>query len=91
MKNTSDEVCVRVSTSEFYLIIGITDKMDFFSYQKSGDFEYVLKFIDEEKVLDLDDLIKDKLIYQGFDRNYYPNQFGRNCENLIDKFHEVLK
>ena len=41
--------------------------------------------------IELDELIKEKLIYKGFDIDYNLNNFGRICEDLIDNFYQILK
>lgn len=39
----------------------------------------------------IDSIVKDKLVYKGFDKDYKPTDFGLSCENLIDKFYKILK
>jgi hypothetical protein len=83
---------IRVTKSDFDLICQIVDNnQSYFTSEEINAIEIVLSFHDLDKAYEFDDLIKDKLVYQGFDINYNPNQFGRMCENLIDKMYDILK
>lgn len=77
---------IRVTKLEFDLIFKIIDaKNPLFVSNKISKSEIVLSFENIEKAIEFDELIKDKLVYQGFDINYEPNNFGIMCENVIDK------
>lgn len=83
---------IRITKSEFDLISEIIDAENplFFSKEINKS-EIILSFENIEKAFEFDELIKDKLIYQGFDINYKPNNFGLMCENVIDKMHVILE
>ena len=86
------EISIRISKSEFDLISKIKDiDKNIFNSKQINVNEYKLSFADIEKAIEFDELIKDKLIYQGFDHNYNINEFGKMCENVIDKMHEILR
>ena len=81
---------IRVTKSEFETLFKITEsKSEFYKREQIKGSEYILTFDTIEKVDELDELVKEQLVFQGFDRNYNPNWFGTNCENLIDKFYEI--
>ena len=81
---------IRITKPEFETINEVnSERTDFFYTEKISESEYVLTFSDIEKVIELDELIKDQLVFKGFDMNYNPNCFGKNCEDLIDKFYEI--
>jgi hypothetical protein len=83
---------ITVNEVEFNLIDEITNSQtDLFNYQKINENKYIIKFFDIDKALEFDELIKDKLVFQGFDTNYKPNKFGLVCEALIDKMYELIK
>jgi len=83
---------IRISKSEFDLICRIIDaKNQLFSSNQINKSETILSFESIEKAIEFDQLIKDKLIYQGFDKNYKPNNFGLMCENVIDKMYAILE
>jgi len=86
------ENTITVNKVEFDLIDEITNSQtDLFNYQKINDNKYIITFFDIDKALELDELIKDKLVFQGFDINYKPNKFGLICEDLVDKMYELIK
>ena len=92
MKDIERHIKIRITKSEFELISGILDdNKSLFTPNQINDSEYVLSFLDYDQALEFDELIKDKLVYQGFDREYNPNKFGIMCENVIDKMYEILK
>lgn len=83
---------ITVNEVEFNLIDEITNSQtDLFNYQKINENKYIIIFFDIDKALEFDELIKDKLVFQGFDINYEPNKFGLVCEALIDKLYELIK
>ncbi len=82
---------IRITKSEFEFIEDLLDNKHFYFIAKSiNSLEMNLVFHNTDKALDFDELIKDKLVYQGFDINYNTNPFGQMCEIIIDKLHEVL-
>ena len=92
MKDIERHIKIRITKSEFDLISGILDEnKSLFIPNRINDSEYILSFVDFEQAMEFDELIKDKLVYQGFDREYNPNKFGLMCENVIDKMYEILK
>ena len=92
MNEPSKNIKIRITKSEFDLISGILDADKIlFTPSEINDSEYILSFKDFDQAMDFDELIKDKLVYQGFDREYNPNKFGLMCENVIDKMYEILK
>ena len=83
---------IRVTKSEFDLIREIIDaKNPLFTSNQINKSENIISFENIEKAIEFDELIKDKLIYQGFDINYKPNNFGLMCENVIDKMYVILE
>lgn len=56
-----------------------------------NDSEMVLSFKNTEKASEFDVIVKEELVYQGFDIDYNPNQFGLLCENAIDKLYTIFK
>lgn len=40
---------------------------------------------DDDYWMDIEDAVADALMYQGFDENYEPNDYGWLCEGIIDK------
>ena len=92
MNDTTKHIELRINKSELDVIIEITvSKTDLYDFKQIKGKEYKLIFENIDNAIELDKLIKDKLIYKGFDIDYNPTQFGRICENLIDKFYEILK
>ena len=88
----SRELLIKIKKSEFDLICGISmEKKSLFTSEQINDCEYTLSFIELEYAIEFDELIKDKLVYEGFDKEYNPNKLGLMCENIIDKMFEVLK
>jgi len=83
---------IRITKSEFDLICEIINaKNPLFASNQINQSETILSFQNIEKAIEFDELIKDKLIYQGFDINYKPNNFGLMCENVIDKMYVILE
>lgn len=83
---------LRITKTEFEIIKEANSEgTDLFNTEKINETEYILTFSDIEKVIELDELIKDQLVQKGFDLNYNHNLFGKNCEDLIVKFYELLK
>lgn len=68
-----------------------SSKPDLFEFEKINEHEYIIRFTKVEKAEELDELIKDQLVYKGFDINYNPNSFGLDCENLIDKMYNLIE
>lgn len=92
MKDIERHIKIRITKSEFDLISGILDEnKSLFTPNQINNSEYILSFVDFEQAMEFDELIKDKLVCQGFDREYNPNKFGLMCENVIDKMYEILK
>ena len=92
MKDIERQIEIRITKFEFDLIREILDEnKSLFTPNKVNYSEYVLSFIDNEQAMEFDELIKDKLVCQGFDRDYNLNKFGLMCENVIDKMYEILK
>ena len=92
MSDTAKHITIRITKSEFDLINEIIDyDSDLFIPKQINDSEYILNFEHMDTILQLDELIKDKLIYQVFDKDYITNRFGQICENFIDKFYEIIK
>ena len=86
-----EQKSVRIDKSELDLISEVVDKYDnLFLIKQINDLKYILIFDTNDKVIEFDELIKNKLIYKGFDSNYSPNQFGNMCENMIDKLHFII-
>ena len=82
---------IRITKSEFDLIEDLLGNKQFYFIAKSiNSSEMILVFHDTDKSLKFDELIKDKLVYQGFDIDYNLNPFGQMCENVIDKMYEIL-
>jgi len=83
---------IRITKPEFDLISQLlNEEIEFFTASQINDSEMVLSFKNVEKATEFDAIIKEKLVYQGFDIDYNPNQFGLMCENVIDKMYTLLK
>ncbi|HBZ67369.1 MAG TPA: hypothetical protein DEO70_11075 [Bacteroidales bacterium] len=92
MNETTKHLTLRINNSEFEVITEIIDlKTDYFDFERINDKSLILTFNSIDKAMELDELIKDKLVYKGFDIEFNPTYFGRICEDLIDKFYEILK
>ena len=92
MNDTANKLKLRLNESELEVIKDVTDNSStFYSSQKINDKEYILSFSNIDMIIAVDEMIKDKLIYKGFDINYNLTKFGEICENLIDKFYPLIK
>lgn len=92
MNHSAKHTNLRINKSEFGVINDIIEsKTDYFDLEIINDYTYLLSFENIDKAIELDELIKEKLIYKGFDIDYNPSDFGRICEDLIDKFYQILK
>lgn len=40
----------------------------------------------DDEIIELENLIADRLMYSGFDGDYEPNKEGRICESILDIF-----
>ncbi len=60
----------------------MNQKQIIFDFDILNEKAYLLTFKNIDKAIELDELIKDKLIYKGFDIDYNPTNFGRICEDL---------
>jgi hypothetical protein len=47
-------------------------------------------FHDDDSALNIEELIQDKLVKEGFNYDYSENMIGNICQNLIDKFYKAL-
>ena len=82
---------IRVTEFEFRVIEEVsTSNQGLYEFEKINENEYIIKFKNIENAEELDELIKDQLVYKGFEINYNPNSFGLACENLIDKMFDIL-
>jgi hypothetical protein len=82
---------IRITKFEFKVIEEVsTSNPGLYEFEKINEHEYIIKFANIENAEELDELVKDQLVYKGFDINYNPNSFGLACENLIDKMYEIL-
>ena len=43
----------------------------------------------DDEILELEDLIADRLMHSGFDKNYNPNEEGKICESILDIFGDM--
>jgi len=43
----------------------------------------------DDEILELEDLIAERLMYSGFDDEYNPNDEGRLCESILDVFGDM--
>lgn len=92
MDTASKEVKLRVSEAEFNAIIEILDNSDeYFRVEEINNCDYLILFKSLNDAIKVDEIIKDSLVYRGFDLHYKPNTFGTICENLIDKLHALIK
>ena len=92
MDNQVNKTTLRVREPEFNAITEIiVSRTDIFDFELINSKTYLLTFKSIEKAEELDEMIKDQLVYRGFDKDYEPNEFGRICEDLIDKFYAILK
>ena len=83
---------IKITKFELKVITEITQSsVGLYKTEDINDSTFYIVFDDLEQAEKLDELIKDQLIYKGFDIHYNPNSFGLACENLIDKFYEILK
>jgi len=91
MNKHANQTTLRVREPEFSAITEIVDsRTDLFDFEKINSKTYVLTFKSIEKAEELDEMIKYQLTYRGFNIDYEPNEFGRICEYLIDKFYAIL-
>ena len=82
---------IRVIKFEFRVIEEISiSNPGLYEFEQINEHEYIIKFTNIENAEELDELIKDQLVFKGFDINYNPNSFGLACENLIDKMYNIL-
>lgn len=92
MNNQANKTTLRVRESEFSTITEIIgSRTDIFEFELINGKTYLLIFNSIEKAEELDEMKKVQLVYRGFDIDYEPNEFGRICEDLIDKFYTILK
>lgn len=42
------------------------------------------KQLSDDEIISLTDIIGDELIYNGLDKDYYPNEKGKMCESILD-------
>lgn len=92
MSDTAKHIKLRINKSELDVINEIIEsKTDYFDLEIINEKTCILTFDSIDKAIEVDELIKDKLIYKGFDIDYNPTNFGRICEDLIDKFYQILK
>lgn len=83
---------IRATKFEFRVIEEVSaSNPGLYEFEQINEHEYIIKFTNIENAEELDELIKDQLVYKGFDMYYNPNSFGLACENLIDKMYEILK
>lgn len=43
----------------------------------------------DDEILELEDLISDRLMYSGFDEDYNPNESGKIYESILDIFGDM--
>ncbi|HET8686937.1 MAG TPA: hypothetical protein VFM18_09770, partial [Methanosarcina sp.] len=68
MKDTSNHITVRISNAEFNVIKEITINSNIcFGSNQINDSEWLLSFESIDKASELDELIKEKLVSQGFE------------------------
>ena len=92
MSDKIENITLRISKSELDVINDVVDsETDLFEIDRINEKTYIIIFVHIDKAIELDELIKDKLVYKGFDLNYNPNEFGRICEDLIDKFYKIIE
>lgn len=92
MSKFKEFIKVRVTNSDFSLILKIIDeKNDLFQNEKINKLEHILLFTNLDQLYKFDELIKEKLIYQGFDNYYNANRFGVMCESMIDKLYNIIE
>jgi hypothetical protein len=83
---------IRILKNDFDILEkNIEFNKDLFLNEPINDNECKLIFISIEKALEFDEMVKDKLIYKGFDKDYNPTRFGGVCENIIYKMNVILK
>jgi hypothetical protein len=77
MNDTAKHTKLRINKSEFDIINDIIDsKTDYFNFEIINEKTFILTFDSIDKAIDLDELIKEKLIYKGFDIDYNPTNLG---------------
>jgi hypothetical protein len=92
MSDTAKHTKLRINKPELDVINEIIEsKTDYFALEIINEKTYILTFDNIDKAIELDELIKEKLIYKGFDIDYNPTKFGQICEDLIDKFYQIIK
>ncbi|WP_163325823.1 hypothetical protein [Draconibacterium mangrovi] len=71
---------IRVTKFEFKVIEEVSiSNPGLYEFEKINEHEYIIKFANIENAEELDELVKDQLVYKGFDINYNPNSFGLAC------------
>lgn len=92
MQEVEKSLKIKVTKLELDLIKGVFAQIkNYFNVQQINNSTYYLIFVNLKKAEEFDELIKDKLVYQGFDKDYNPSKFGLMCENVIDKMHTILE
>ena len=43
----------------------------------------------DDEIIELEDLIADRLMHSGFDDDYNPNEEGKICESILDIFGDM--
>ncbi|CAK7070006.1 hypothetical protein [Tissierella sp.] len=43
----------------------------------------------DDEIIELEDLIADRLMYSGFDDDYNSNEEGKICESILDIFGDM--
>lgn len=83
---------ISIAKSELEILSQVfKDEKLSFGTEKINDTNIYLTFNSIDEALKFDEFIKDQLVYQGFDKNYNPNKFGKMCESIIDKMYNILK
>lgn len=91
MADYSTNITIKITNAEFDVIKEIYHNSSCnFNVEKINDSDLLLSFETIDNAFELDEMIKEKLVHQGFDRNYNINGFGLICESLIDKFSKLL-
>ena len=73
---------IRVNKFELETLVKITEsKSELYKSDQINNSEYILTFDTIEKVDELDELVKEQLVFQGFDRNYILRE---SCLSLLE-------
>lgn len=79
---------VSINISELKILEEVMTEVKNFQKFKDSNEKFTLKLSDDQAHI-ISELLKEKLLYDGFDQYYKLNQKGRCIQSLIDRFIEI--